>query len=361
MAANTPKQIVYLLGAGATQAEVDYLGAARVNLLMRDSEEIGEGLSTAILARLGSSGAPFTTTEHAIDIEKLISLLGANGVNSQSRLAERMRKAYFEEIHKRLIKAKIIRRPGLAIALCQMHRNDRFHSEVEQLRAIFTTNHDGLLQLAFQSVFGGIDVGFPFASEELDSPGGSTLPLLLQLHGSFAWSFSLPIKITTLRRESKYSANTVWIPPTVLKESKTYPFNKLTALAYEILAKRCDVLRIVGSSLTQNDWNILGLIFNAQRHRELTHGVPFRIELIVSSRGGADIQAACSYLKHTVPISFLTEGDFTGYSDEIAADSDLGNVFAYWLRQKIIYHRRRGEFDETSRTDEMEQLADGGL
>ena len=40
---DTPKQIVYLWGAGATQAEIDYLGAHTVNLLMRDSDERGEG------------------------------------------------------------------------------------------------------------------------------------------------------------------------------------------------------------------------------------------------------------------------------------------------------------------------------
>jgi hypothetical protein len=57
-----PKQVVYLLGAGATQAEVKYLGAAEVNLLMRDSEELGgEGLSTAILKKLGVKGIPFVT------------------------------------------------------------------------------------------------------------------------------------------------------------------------------------------------------------------------------------------------------------------------------------------------------------
>jgi hypothetical protein len=126
------KQIVYLLGAGATQAEVDFLGAAQVFLLMRDSRTLGrEGLSTAILRKLGAKGIPFSGTEHGVDIEKLISLLTASGVDSQLKLAERMRRLYFDEIRLRLAKAKIINRPQLAQALFEMHRNDRFETEVE--------------------------------------------------------------------------------------------------------------------------------------------------------------------------------------------------------------------------------------
>jgi hypothetical protein len=47
-----PKKVVYLWGAGGTQAEVNYLGAHTVNLLMRDSEHLGEGVATRILKRL---------------------------------------------------------------------------------------------------------------------------------------------------------------------------------------------------------------------------------------------------------------------------------------------------------------------
>ena len=217
---------------------------------------------------------------------------------------------------------------------------------VESLTGILTTNHDGLLQVASERVFGGVSLGFPFTSRDLSSDSPKRVPPILQLHGSFSWQFGLPPSITSLKRDSKYRANTMWIPPTVLKESKNYPFNKISGLAYEILSRRCDVLRIIGSSLTQNDWNILCLIFNAQRHRELRHRDPLRIELIMSRSSGEDIQGSCSYLKNTFPINHLSEGDFSGYNEEsIPADSELRNAFAYWLREKINYHRRRDEFD----------------
>jgi hypothetical protein len=340
-----PKQVVYLLGAGATQAEVSYLGAAPVNLLMRDSE-LGQGLSTGILDRLGAKGIPFLATDLGVDIEKLISLLAASGVDSQLSLAERMRKLYFQEICSRLTKSKIIRRPALGIGLLEMHSNVKFRAEVESLEAILTTNHDGLLQLASQKVFGAVDIGFPFTSDDLTPNGSTPVPPILQLHGSFGWKFGVPLRATTLKRGYKYSPNTMWIPPTVLKESKNYPFNKIHGLAYEILAKRCDVLRVIGASLTQNDWNVLCLIFNAQRHRELVRGAPFLIEFIMSRPSGEEIQANCSYLKNMFPINHLSQGDFTGYDEDVLpADSELRNSFAYWLREKVTYHLRRDEFD----------------
>ena len=39
----SPKKIVYLWGAGATQAEAQYLGAT-ISLLMGDNDEFGEGI-----------------------------------------------------------------------------------------------------------------------------------------------------------------------------------------------------------------------------------------------------------------------------------------------------------------------------
>jgi hypothetical protein len=36
-----PKQVVYQIGAGATQSEVIYKGAANLNLLMKDSKALG--------------------------------------------------------------------------------------------------------------------------------------------------------------------------------------------------------------------------------------------------------------------------------------------------------------------------------
>lgn len=353
-----PKEIVYLFGAGATQAEADYLGARPVNLLMRDHEQLGEGVSTRILKQIGRRAIPFASGDGGVDVEKLISLLSASGVDTHSQLAEAMREHYFEAIRTSLVEAQIIERPQLAIGLLEMHHSDVFRNEVELLTGIVTTNHDGLLQIASQKVFGGVRLGFPFASEDLTPANSGAVPSILQLHGSFTWRFGVPVNVTRLREGSRYSHDTSWIPPTILKESKTYPFNKLTGLAYELLARHCDVLRAVGASLTQNDWNVLSLLFNAQRHMELVKKAVFRIELIMPQESGKEIQRNCSYLKNITPIGFLTDGQFAAYKEEgPLPDPGMKNPFAYWLKEKIGYHRKRNEFGGGALGGIMAELA----
>ena len=222
-----------------------------------------------------------------------------------------------------------------------MELNDeQFQRNIELLTGIITTNHDGLLQLASQKVYKGINVGFNF--ELRDFTKSQSSPPIIQLHGSFTWQFGMPTKISKLRRNSPYE-DTVWIPPTILKEFKNYPYNKLSSLAYELLARKCDVLRVIGTSLTQNDWNVLSLIFNAQRHREITKGEPFVVELIAPPSASDQIKRECAYLKNVLSIGFLTDGDFSDYKrpDLIPADSDLWNPFAYWLSQKQEFHRNQ--------------------
>src|SRR5216684_5154942 len=279
--ATSPKRVVYLWGAGATQAEISYLGAHAVNLLMLDND-LGEGIAKRIIAQLSARWRSSFSADKGMDIEKLISLLDASNVAAYSKLAGTIRRLYFEDIRDSLARAKVLRNPQLAVGLLTMHNNVDFMQH-ETLSGIITTNHDGLLQLAAQTVHSQLNLGIPFRSTEFTSStsGGNPNPPLLHLHGSFTWSFGLPVSVSALSDTSRYSSKTVWIPPTTLKETKIYPFNKLAGQAYELLSRNCDVLRVVGSALTQNDWNILTMIFNAQRHNEITRGIAFRVELII--------------------------------------------------------------------------------
>jgi len=332
-----------MIGAGATQAEIDQLGAEPVNLLMGDNTT-GEGLSTRILKRSGAGARSFLVDDKGVDIEKLISLLGATGVAQHSELAEKMRRLYFEEVRRGLVKGGVISTPQLSTALLDLHRCRKFRQNVEVLSAILTTNHDGLWQVAFQESYGAVNVGFPVTSEDFDLNVTAAVPLLLQLHGSFTWSFGVPIEVRRLRRDSRYLADTVWLPPSIQKESKTHPFNKLIAMAYACLVTRCDVLRIIGSSMAQNDWNVLSLIFNAQRHREAVRKNAFRIELIMSQENGEAIQRQCSYLSGLTPICYLSEGNFQRYKDPPAThDPEMANAYAFWLKEKVTHHYWRRE------------------
>jgi len=352
-----PKRVVYLLGAGATQAEVDYLGAHPVNLLMRNTDR--EGVASRVLNKLSATWRRFLGEDEGIDIEKLISLLAASGVDSLFQLAEGIRQRYFWDIRNHLVEAEIIDNPKLAQGLLEMHSIDYFKNNIEMLSGILTTNHDGLVQIASQRVFGELNLGFPFESDDgLESATSADTPPVLQLHGSFTWRFGVPIRVSKLRKQSPYSADTGWIPPTILKESKNYPFNKIAALAYELLVKKCDVLRIIGSSLTQNDWNVLSLIFNAQRHRQMANDKPFQVQLIMSHKTGMGISGQCSYLKELTPVGFLTDGKFARYKSK-TIPSDMKNVFAYWLKEKIYYHRKRGELGGEDLTATLSEIAGG--
>lgn len=355
-----PKEIVYLWGAGATQAEIDYLGAHTVNLLMRDSEERGEGVATRILKHLPTRWQAAFLVDKGTDIEKLISLLAASNVGRYVKLADKIRRLYFEDIRDNLTESKVLLNPQLAVALLTLHGSEHFEQR-ETLSGVISTNHDGLLQLAAQRVYSSLNLGIPFASADFTPTNQG--PPILHLHGSFTWSFGLPVSVATLTETSAYSEDTVWIPPTITKESRSYPFNKLAGLAYELLSKHCDVLRVVGSALTQNDWNIVSMIFNAQRHRELTKDAPFRIELIMPNDAGVRITTDCSYLNNLTPIGFLTDGDFAAYkgdSDEAALTSEMANPLFYWLKQKIRFHQTQGELGTLPLDAALQKIAGDG-
>lgn len=353
-----PKKIVYLFGAGATQAEAEHVGAYPGNLLMADNERLGEGVARRVLNRAASRFRFFSPEGKNVDIEKLISLLAASAITQHTDLAKLMRRLYFNELRKSLTEAKVIAEPPLAIALLHMHKNTRFRRSTEILTGILTTNHDGLLQIASQKVYGALNLSFHFTSADFTATTSTAVPLILQLHGSFTWSFAVPVAVAKLRSGSKYLPDTLWLPPTILKETKNYPFNRLTGVAYALLTDRCDVLRVVGSSLTQNDWNIISLIFNAQRHRQVVKRVPFKVELIMPQAKGEHIQNECSYFTGLTPIGYLTEGLFDPYKqDSSTHDPAMANVFGYWLKEKITYHLRKGDFGRIDPTGPLAEIS----
>jgi hypothetical protein len=336
------QRVIYLVGAGATQGEVTNLGIAKVNLLMRDSEVLGEGVSNAIIENLAPGVRAKVPASG--DVEKVISLLESSGMDELEKLAVTMRGLYFNEIRDRLVRAGVHAQGRLAEALFALHKDEQFTARTETLTAVLTTNHDGLLQNASQSIFGAVNLGFPFTSTHLICDEKGAVPPVLQLHGSFTWTLGKPLSVMQIENVPNDSSKAVWIPPTTAKESKRYPFNKIIGYAYELLVKECDVLRIVGSSLTQNDWNILSLIFNAQRHRQESGGSAFRIELIMPPSSAKYVKEECAYLDDLISMNALTDGDFSSYNEALPPDSDqLLNPYKFWLKTKIVYHTGRDE------------------
>ncbi|HDZ85987.1 MAG TPA: hypothetical protein ENH35_05615 [Candidatus Moranbacteria bacterium] len=336
--AKTPKKIVYLIGAGATQAEITHKGGEKVNLLMKDSNLLGHGVSRRVLKK---ANIDRSLKIKEADIEKLISLLGNSGIAEYEKYAEELREGYFKEIVKCLSKADILQKPELAISLLEMHKTESFN-KVEKLSAIISLNHDNLFQVASQKVHEFINLGFKFESEEFTNKQGPSAPLIIQLHGAFNWKNSLPIEVLKLTSRSKHESEILWIPPTILKEAKEYPYNKLMGLAYEALTKKCDILRIVGCSLSQNDWNLISLIFNSQYFKyHFMDDSSIRIELIMNHDTGVNIKKEYAYLKELIPIGYLKDGNFSDYKDKKTRTQEMGNPFKYWLKTKVNYHQRK--------------------
>jgi hypothetical protein len=323
---------------------------------MGNHELFGEGVATGVLKRIGTKWRSALTADHPPDIEKLISLLSACGLKELADVAENMRAGYFLEIQSRLAASGVLALPRLAIGLLRLHALPEFAAGVESLSGIVTTNHDGLLQKAAQVVYGCVNAGFAFDSREFVCDEGSKAPPVLAIHGSFSWQFGVPPKVAPLSVSTAYEHDTLWIPPTTLKEAKSYPFNRLFGLAYDLLARKCDVLRVVGCSLTQNDWNVLSLIFNAQRHRDRTQGSPFRIELIMPQEVGDDVVKQCSYLRNLAPIGSLTDGYFESFLDAANRTTEHNNPLAYWLKQKLLFHMKSGDIPANV-DDELASIA----
>jgi hypothetical protein len=119
------------------------------------------------------------------------------------------------------------------------------------------------------------------------------------------------------------------------------------AMAYEVLVKNCDILRVIGCSLSQNDWNIISLLFNAQYKQYCYKKTCFKIELIMGPESCDRIIKEYSYLKNVFAIGYLTDGKFADYKDKnkITKGSELENFFKYWLKSKVLFHKSKNEFD----------------
>ena len=351
---SVPKKIVYVMGAGATQAEVSFRGGEPLNLLMRDNTKLGEGIATRIMKK--SRLKKPLGIEDEVDIEKLISLLWSTGNKKDRDNAIKLRELYYKEIVEGRNQADVLNKPALASCLLDMHKNVLFDGKIEALSGVISLNHDNLFHVASQEIHGGLNLGFHFHST--DYTKNEEIPSVIQLHGCFGWINEHPIRVKHLALDGSDSNNLLWIPPTILKESKEYPFNKLSGLSYELLANRCDVLRIVGCSLSQNDWNLISLIFISQHKQFITTGNCYNIELIVDHQNGETVKKEYSYLHNVIPIGYLTDGDFSDYlhEDDNPDHTELDNPFVYWLKKKVLYHMSRSEIDGSTLCSPLKSL-----
>ncbi len=340
------KRVAYLLGAGASEGILKYADAEKSILL----NSIAEAISTRI--------ADDTTVDFAIvrdelqndlvegaNIEHLITLYENSGYSKHNAIAQQLKRLFREEIQNRIAELGTAFSPKLLLALIDMHSIEELR---EELVLILTTNYEDLIERALQKMKGGINyvVGMD-CSDSSYCVDATINPPLLKLHGSFNWKNGYPI---TVERSVGTPEDTIWIPPGVTKKRDVYPFNVIWGRARELL--NCDILRIIGSSLTQTDWDLISLIHSTQRLRT-DGGSRYNVEFI-------GLPSACERIKRDYPYlnptTYVEMVEFTKFVvdtylpeyigrtelpdeerlEEVKKEIDESemNVFYHWLRTK---------------------------
>ncbi len=340
------KKIVYLLGTGATHAELR-LWDERNHLLMND---IREGILKKIVDKKVRvlDDVKDELMSDKVDIEQLITLYESTGSYKHNRIARNLKKLFREEITNRIEKLDSSSfYPKLTTALIDLHEIKDLN---EELIGILTLNYEDILEKAIQKVKESIDYSIKINNKhKYFKYGGSTYPIL-KLHGSFNWKNEFPVKI--IDEIIKKEEDVLWIPPSAEKRIEKYPFDLIWGKAKEMLD--CDILRIIGCSLNRNDWQLVSLLYTTQKFNQNNQ---YMIELINYSDIGEEIIDNYTYLRFRTIIdiievrNFLIKSYSLDYKEEKKLTETLKeytnssnqkiNIFDTWLRAKGEYLKER--------------------
>jgi len=330
-------KVVYLFGAGASQGEVSLYGSP-TRILMQD---IVDGISSRIARERIEALLEVNNelTIEGIDVEHLITLYESSGTQKHSLIAKELRRLFREEILARISSLGGSFSPILFASLIEMHLIPDFD---EELVAILTINYEDLIEHAMHLVKGGINYLMKIINRHPTYNVEETSIPILKLHGSFNWKNEYPI---VLAGAIESEDDVLWIPPGVVKRREYYPFSLIWGRAKELL--ECDILRVIGCSLSRNDWELISLLYTTQKLR--TDGRSYRMELIDSPVTCERIKEDYKYLKIQtildIPVvrDYLIREFFPHYAgkpvtEEILNElrqgitSDRYNIFAIWLR-----------------------------
>ena len=313
---NEKRRVVYLLGAGATQACVESVGSVR-GILMRDlNPKLENKIRLLVTDPETKYDVLFDLVNSIVDgstnYEHVITFLDNSPSDIHRRFADDLRKIFEEVLREQLDRTEEELgndRFSLYSALLDMYQ---ITGMPEELGGILTINYDEFIDDAAAAILGdSIDYGV-----QVIGAGSAAVSLkLLKLHGSFGWQDSWPI--------SKYSgSSTLWIPPGIQKSKERYPFNILWGLARELLD--CDVLRIVGCRLSSSDWDLISLLFTTQHANKSKN--PYVVELIDSPIHAFKLQEEYPYLN----IKSILEIDEMQIGHNIVSDLIGGQPRPYY-------------------------------
>ena len=306
MAGPLPKKIAYLFGAGATNAELSAVGVdlAESGLLISNvtrrvtikAKQDGEflGQHRIFLERAADSS----------NIELFISLIESNAyeIDGASTVVDRL-KTLVEADIKGVLTPDRVSAFYLHNALFELHTLNK----AELVIGLISLNYDTVLDDAYKSFHGDPDYSFSFPEKpECKIP-------LLKLHGSFGWE-----EVELIGKKRKIPI----IPVGAHKNYLRLPYNFIWGRALEVLAA-CDILRVVGCSLSANDTQVIDLLFKAH----IARGTAFDIEIVSSEETGQDIKNRYDFFPRIVTADKIEE--------PLLADTRKGtNIFMEWLKAK---------------------------
>jgi hypothetical protein len=292
------KKILYLLGAGASHAEVmtttnesttDKNGILISNVSSRVMEKafMAKKWSRKPLNTISSKKGDF-------NIELLISLLEANRI---SDLVVKELKEFVEKDIKKILSDNRREKFYLHKALFELHKKTE---EREYLLGLISLNYDSVVDEAYLKIFEQRPSYYrKYEKEDAGIP-------LLKLHGSFDWE----------------------IPIMPIGMNKNYlfpPYNFIWSKAYDLLT-RCDILRVIGCSLNQNDLGLVDLLFKVQLNRDR----PLEIQIIDFEPTGEKIKSNYGFLA-----GLMKPSEFEDHMFAVEAImKGLGNPFKIWLKEK---------------------------
>lgn len=360
-------RVVYLIGAGASQGELSEKDPSK-GILMSD---IATGMSLKIRSKnikmLWDVNNELSTP--GIDVEHLITLYEASGTKKHSHIAKRLKELFREEIEEKINELGVSFFPTLFSSLIDMHSIQDLD---EELKGILTLNYEDLIEQAMQSIKGGINYSIKIINYHNSFLINEDNIPILKLHGSFNWKNEYPISV---KSKIKQEEDVLWIPPGVVKRREIYPFSLIWGKAKELL--ECDILRIIGCSLSRNDWELVSLLYSTQKLR--TDKKQYKIELIDYPLRCDELLQQYIYLnmttfldipevrKHLINQYFPKYAEHENVPEEVLKElkdyitPDRHNIFAIWLRAKGENLLNKGFSIKTGRENIFEKFVLSGL
>jgi len=309
MTEEKPARIVYLFGAGATHAELQDYNPTRAE----ESGLLVSHLSKRVIEKAAKDKRYLKDLDTvsgmsgSLNIELLISLVENSKIPGWGYKTQRLKNLVREDIEE-ILSMHITRRFYLHKALFALHLQPAVLQK-EQLTGLISLNYDDVLDRAYEQFYGA-----PRYCFSLDEPVRANNVPLLKLHGSFNWT----------NQQIRGRKRNIEIIP--LGSTKTYihpPYGCIWNQALETLIG-CDTLRVIGFSLSQNDFHLIDLLFKAH----LEKGTAFEIEIIATDTVGRGIKKNYGFFR---ALKTLTE-----IKDNLVPEPEPANPFKTWLKYKSL-------------------------